>query len=261
MVIKAYFYCGSNYCNSSMVESLTVSSISFKSPFIKVIRSRDDLLALHFFHRPTLSCSLPCLAQNGVVSGSAPPYSEWCSSSSIYRESEIWILSELKSSPSSSPSAYFLVALSTWDLPSTSFLRLSANCSIFNLTSSFFCFIADLLDPTDKSEVVCLSTGQLPRTMAIASSIARYGRSYHFCGGCFHTMMEMQWKFALNSTYSYNCLRIVGESCGLQLITSWMLDSMRIYNILLSLTLWGSFVAQSEENFAASSSSGVIGWN
>ena len=68
--------------------SLTVSPISFRSPSVKVIGSSDDLLALDFFRDPTFSYSLLSLTWNGVVSRSAPPYRDYCSSSSICGEGD-----------------------------------------------------------------------------------------------------------------------------------------------------------------------------
>lgn len=155
----------------------------------------------------------------------------------------MFLLSESCSSSSSSPSAYFLETCSTLAFSSTSFLHISANYSIFNLASSFFCFMEDLLDPVDKSEAMRYSAGQHSRTTVITSFVTKHGRSYHFCAGSFCALMETQWKFALSSTYSDNCSKTVGERNGLQLIAVWMLDFIRIQNSLLSLTLWGSFVA------------------
>ena len=56
--------------------SLTVSLISFKSPTVKVIRSREVLLALDFFRGPTFFGYLLGLMRNGIVSRFAPPWSD-----------------------------------------------------------------------------------------------------------------------------------------------------------------------------------------
>lgn len=75
MVPNACCCCCLNFCSSSTVASHTLSPMSFKSPYVRVIGSRDVLLALEFFCGPTFSGSLVSLTWNRVASGSAPPLS------------------------------------------------------------------------------------------------------------------------------------------------------------------------------------------
>lgn len=62
--------------------SLTISPMSFKSPSIRVIGSRDIFLALDFFRGLNFFGSLVHLVWNEVVSRSAPPCNVSSSSSS-----------------------------------------------------------------------------------------------------------------------------------------------------------------------------------
>lgn len=58
MTISANFCYYSKFCSSSAMVSHTLSPISSKSPFVKVIGSSDDLVAFVFLRDPSFSCSL-----------------------------------------------------------------------------------------------------------------------------------------------------------------------------------------------------------
>jgi len=63
MMIYCYF---SNCCRASVVTSLAMSLMSYKSPSISVIGSNEVLVAFDFFLDPPFSYSLGCLMQPDV---------------------------------------------------------------------------------------------------------------------------------------------------------------------------------------------------
>lgn len=138
MAPNTYYYCYSNYCRSSMMASHIISLMSFKSPSIMVIGFMDILLALDFFHGPTFSCPLGCLIWNRGVYSSAPPcFVRLSSSSSSSGEGDFSFSKPCLPPPVCPPVSYVAMPFSL-ALSSAYFLLFSANCSIFNLATSFF---------------------------------------------------------------------------------------------------------------------------
>ena len=67
METRSCYCCCWSYCSSSVFSSLTLSLMS-KSYFDKVIGSRNDLLALDFFHNPSFSFPQVHFIHNRVLS-------------------------------------------------------------------------------------------------------------------------------------------------------------------------------------------------
>lgn len=150
----------------------TISPISWRSPSVRMIGSREVLEAFDFFHGPTYS--LWCWHFNCVdaTSRSTPPSSVSSSSSG---EGDLW--------PSHSFSASYCCSATA-----TSFLLFSANYTICSFTSSSFFCAADFFVLVMVMAGVRHSSGHDSSTMNMTSYVAKYESWFHFFVGFLCTM-------------------------------------------------------------------------
>lgn len=195
-----YFY--SNCCSTSIVVSLILSLISFRSPSIKTMGSPYDLSNFCFFLAPPCYSLLHLFKIEGVWCPSSPPLPcPKSSSSSFFDDGDLSLCCDSISSFSS----YSLEACpcSTPDFSVASLFFYSSSVHAAFLDASFLFCTAELptplIFPASKSEGACHSAGHLAITSYTYVSITIYGKSCHFCCGSFHAWMYTLWKLSLNA--------------------------------------------------------------
>ena len=186
--------------------SLTILSISCKSPSVKVIRSNNVFDAFVFFRGIICSCGRRHLSWVNVIYGSVPRC--YVSVSGL---GEGDLCPSCSSSLVFCCSSNFTVSRATWTLViASSFLRFSASYTIRSFVSSFLHCTTDFSVSTTKPAGACHSDGQDSRTANITSSVTIYGKSCHVFVGSFCTLMKTWWKSAFNFPKLCKLLYTVG---------------------------------------------------
>lgn len=194
-----------------MVTSCSISPISYRSPLVRVIGSKEVLDAFVFFHGPTYSLGLWHFNCVDVVCGSMPPSSVSVSiSCSCSSEGNFWPSRSFSATFCASAVAFccsttsfyasavaFCCSVATFVAShasfsfvfAASFLLFSANYATRSFASSFFFCAADLSTATAEIDRARHSGSHDSSTSKITSSVAKYDSSFHFFAGSLRALM------------------------------------------------------------------------
>lgn len=173
--------------------SCTISSMSCKSPSVRVIGSKEVLEAFDFFRGPT--CSLRDWHFNCVdgVYGSMPPSSTSDSSSG---EGDVWSSRSFSLKCFYSVAAFccfvvaFTASYTSCDFAAAaSFLLFYDNCTTHSFSSSFFLCVSNFYVSNAKMARACHSSSHDSSIVNMTSSMASYGSSFHFFARSFDALI------------------------------------------------------------------------
>lgn len=167
----------------------TISPISYRSPSVRVIGSKEVLDAFDFFHDPTCSLGHWCFNCVDTVSWSVPPSSISISiSCPCSCEGDFWPSRSFFAAFCATTAAFVASCTSYTFVVAASFLLFSTNYATHSFASSFFFCATNLSASTVERVGARHSGGNVSSMSKITSSVATYGSSFHFFVGSLHAL-------------------------------------------------------------------------